>query len=1331
MTARNHTPRPAQRVPLGRNFTAILIVVLLVVPGVYLSVAGPTAPPVLSSRGGARAVPAAPAAAAAPPLRGGTSIPSASSSLATAYTLIVGNGTLEAGNRIPSNFYEPWYAAYDPVNNRVYLSAGCTVYALDPSTYAVVGQLPWSGCGVLYLNSTGNLYLSSGSHVDVVDPTTGTLVRQIYANQAGQTTYGIFTYDPAANAIVVGNIFNATLNVVSLSQDRVVANLSVGTIYAEDASYDPVNQELYVAQYENGEVIAFNSTTWASTTISIPYTMGLFVYGVAVDSATGNVYATTYGDGNYLVEILGSNNSIVQHAGLGSYPTGIVYDAGIDRLFVANPEGATIRVIDPSNLTTMDTLSLGADSLGVYYPWWPSYFPQLNTVFVPASSSNGFYAIDDRNLSIYASAGGGFDRPSAETYDGACGCEVVASYDASQLYWVNATTYRLERTESLAGSPRALAYDNATGDLWVAMGGLSGYSGIAVYNGTNGSHLASLGTNGSFPNSVTYDWLDDRMYVAVEGSGDVRVYNATNGTSLATVPLGGATQTAWDPGNDRIYVSSWYTKNVSVLAGNTSAFVTNITGVPGSNSIVYDPATSLLYTGDENAANISILDPSTDRVIGNLSYAYADQILPQPGSDLLFGTNGSGTIAEFNLSSGAATSVAAGAETDALGFLPSGTLTADDYAGAVDFLQNSSAGPMASPVLRLAPSVVGVGSNLSIAVNETGGIGPYSYSYAGLPAGCASTNASAFVCAPTQPGFYEVDVRVADSAGETINASATLWVDPTYRLTFTESGLPTGTPWSVNLTIGLSLSGNTTSLSVELLNNTIGYTVFVGAANWIPAVPSGQLTVAGGPVTVTTTFLELQPVTVEETGLPAGTSWRLSIDGGIGLNSTGADLNLSLLNGTYVYVATVPGGGWLPLRGSFDVAGPLRLALAFQPWDYPLRFSELGLPTGTPWWVNLSSGVGIEGTGPNLQFTVVNGTYSWAATTAAGAWVGQTGSVTIDGNGTTIDLRFVRATYAVDFSVVGPANGTPFWINVSGVAPATATGASLDLQLSNGSYSYAASAGAQWIGAHGNFTVRGAPVSLSVVFLPANQTVTFEAVGLAAGANWSVDFDAQPSGPTDRSSIVFSAEAGTYAYTVRGPTDQAPLNQSGSVSVAGRSVTVDVPFTPVLVLSSFTASPASTTIDTVVTFSVGATGGDGKFSFAYADLPAGCPSVNLSSWSCVPTASGRFSVEVTVTDAHGSTVSATTELTIAPLTSPVSSNGGGAAPLPWALIGLGIVVVAAGAVAALLLLRRRRGSPPPAESAAPASPPTPPSGGGTPPPPATEGGDPAPQFIFR
>jgi len=151
-----------------------------------------------------------------------------------------------------------------------------------------------------------------------------------------------------------------------------------------------------------------------------------------------------------------------------------------------------------------------------------------------------------------------------------------------------------------------------------------------------------------------------------------------------------------------------------------------------------------------------------------------------------------------------------------------------------------------------------------------------------------------------------------------------------YPVTFIESGLAEHKGWKV-VVGGKRVSGDTPILVADLPNGTYGYAVtpiagYTGA--W-----SGTVTVNGIGVAVSGAFVRVvYAVTFEESGLPAGTIWSVTLHGEAYLTNS-SSLVLELPNGTYAYhVGAVPGYGHTASPAPVRVIGaPRTVSIAFHP----------------------------------------------------------------------------------------------------------------------------------------------------------------------------------------------------------------------------------------------------------------------------------------------------------------------------------------------------------------------------------------------------------------
>ena len=184
-----------------------------------------------------------------------------------------------------------------------------------------------------------------------------------------------------------------------------------------------------------------------------------------------------------------------------------------------------------------------------------------------------------------------------------------------------------------------------------------------------------------------------------------------------------------------------------------------------------------------------------------------------------------------------------------------------------------------------------------------------------------------------------------------------------YTVTVTETGLPTGTTWYVNITNGASYSSKTTTISFRAINGTYDYTVASMNKDYAPVTSSSTFTVNGKPVSVSVTFKAVTyTVTVTETGLPTGTTWYVNITSHDSGAITGTSYSFSLTNGTYSYTIATADKTYSPSpnSGSLTVNGKaVSKSVAFSLVTYTVTVTETGLPTGTTWYVNITNGARI------------------------------------------------------------------------------------------------------------------------------------------------------------------------------------------------------------------------------------------------------------------------------------------------------------------------------------------------------------------------------------
>jgi hypothetical protein len=210
-------------------------------------------------------------------------------------------------------------------------------------------------------------------------------------------------------------------------------------------------------------------------------------------------------------------------------------------------------------------------------------------------------------------------------------------------------------------------------------------------------------------------------------------------------------------------------------------------------------------------------------------------------------------------------------------------------------------------------------------------------------------------------------------------------------------------------------ASNLSSIAFTEPNGSYDYSV-TGARGYLATPARGAADVIGTNSSVNVTFSPVPTAGVyrvgfHETGLPAGTSWSVRLNGTTATSSTNS-VNFSEPNGSYRYtVPPLTGYSAAGLNGSVVVDGASQNVSFTFVAVYPLTFSETGLPDGSNWSVTITSTSGAASVvllateasavthfsdgGSVVSFDVSNGTYTYTA--AATGHSSLSGIANVDG----------------------------------------------------------------------------------------------------------------------------------------------------------------------------------------------------------------------------------------------------------------------------------------------------------------------------------------------
>jgi sugar lactone lactonase YvrE len=156
--------------------------------------------------------------------------------------------------------------------------------------------------------------------------------------------------------------------------------------------------------------------------------------------------------------------------------------------------------------------------------------------------------------------------------------------------------------------------------------------------------------------------------------------------------------------------------------------------------------------------------------------------------------------------------------------------------------------------------------------------------------------------------------------------------------------------------------------------------------------------------------------------------------------------------------------------------------LEYAPAVYSLNFTATGLPSGTPWGVDVN-GTAVPVSGAYATGPEENGTYDWTANVAGWTGVPSSGTATVNGANTTIAIAFTPVTYAVTFTETGLTPGTNWSVTI-GTATHYSTGTTIGFTEPNGSSPY-------MVGTVNGYTAANASGVVTVNAATFSETITF------------------------------------------------------------------------------------------------------------------------------------------------------------------------------------------------------------------------------------------------
>lgn len=914
-----------------------------------------------------------------------------------------------------------------------------------------------------------------------------------------------------------------------------------GSLGPFQVAVNKANGYIYVTNRLNNTVSVINSATYnVIKTIQV----GTAPTGIDYNSTTGDVYVANYGSDNISI-ISGATNTVSGTFSVGTNPDAVLYDPN-GYILTANWGSGTVSVYDIALSTVVGTITVGTDPFSMIF--------------------------DSANQNVYVSNEGS---------------DSVSYFPGTTVLALPATV--AVTTIPVGSSPTGLTYDSYNQDIYVSDSGSN--SIVEIYGSNNTLASGSIDISNQ-PFELSYYSLNNYLYVSNKNNSSISVINITSDSVINTVAVGeNPAGISPDSSGNSIYVANSGSDSLSILTYSKlfrvnftetglpqgTMWYVNLTGVQS-----YTSATSTLVaslTNDSYVYTVATQNKTFSASGGSLIINGSDATVNVTFTPVRYNV----TFFESGLPAGVYwyVNLTAGQSSGAL-------LSSSNYSAS---LVNGTYGYSVATSDKVYASQGGTvtvnGSNSTQSVNFSGIYYKVNFTESGLPQGALwyvdlgpaqyynttlssltvnLTNGTYLFTTGGMNGTYRGNSSIitisGSSAVENIN-----FTPVQFNVSFSETGLPSGTVWYVNITNGPSLSSQNSIISTTLINGTYSYSV--ESSNKSVIALGGTITVVGTNVTSLVKFSsDVYSVKFNQTGLPQGTIWYLNISNSQKLQSSSNLISFMEINGSFTYSVSTANKIYSAnvSAGAFTVNGSaVSINISFKIVDYTITFIQSGLPLGTNWSVNLTGGVSLPSSGSSVSTDLTNGSYDFSVWTAENTYYSSGGTFSVHGKDLYVQVTFIPVKYSITFLQTGAEYGSGWYLNITGYPGSGEINAngSFSAYLINGTYSYIASSTNKSLKVFsGSFKVSGSNISEIVVFSPVNYYVTFDEIGDNSGNPWFIDFNGNTEASSN-STLIFGAIDGHYTYSLIPVPGYRVVNATGNVSINGSNETVKLNFVQV------------------------------------------------------------------------------------------------------------------------------------------------------------------------
>lgn len=315
-------------------------------------------------------------------------------------------------------------------------------------------------------------------------------------------------------------------------------------------------------------------------------------------------------------------------------------------------------------------------------------------------------------------------------------------------------------------------------------------------------------------------------------------------------------------------------------------------------------------------------------------------------------------------------------------------------------------------------------------------------------------------------------------------------------------------------------------------------------------------------------------IELNESGLPAGTSWTYTFNGTQSTINTD-QTNLSEPNGTYSFSVSNINGYTVSYSSSIVVSGANQVVnVVFKKIPtYKVQLFESGLPTGTNWNYTFNHNSEVLGNS-SYNYSLSNGTYSLYVGTVSGYSVNYPSSVIVSGSSQIVYINYtVIPTYALIVHESGLTNGTKWYILINNIQYSSIKKYDNVSNLLNGTYQFNVNNIAGYLlGAYpSSFVINGNTAYINLTYTPDIKLYSVDIIAHniqdVSSVKWSVVFNTTTYFSQNSNTIIVpSLINDTYSLHVNSLNGYIIHAYTTSIVINGNNLTENIYFNQTFIL---------------------------------------------------------------------------------------------------------------------------------------------------------------------